>query len=98
MCEVARNSPDGEKSIDNGAFLNLNQSMSEPVTISHTRIHLSRLEQRSQRWSGCEKQTSVILLCAQLSNCLTLVRPVFALSNVIERSDVENATRSLNLL
>jgi hypothetical protein len=45
--EVARNSPEGEQSIDRGAFLNLNQSIREPVTISHTLTHLSRLEQRS---------------------------------------------------
>lgn len=59
--DVARNSPDGEKSIESGAFLNLNQSISDPVTMSHTLIHLSRLEHKSHLWSGCEKQTSVIL-------------------------------------
>ena len=33
-CEVARYSPEGEKSIERGAFLNLTQSTREPVTIS----------------------------------------------------------------
>ena len=63
-CEVAKNSPEGEKSMLSGAFLNLIQSMSEPVTISHTRMHLSRLEQISHLWSGYEKHRSVILLLA----------------------------------
>lgn len=47
MCEVAKNSPEGEKSNDSGAFLNLNQSINDPVTMSQTLTHLSRLEQRS---------------------------------------------------
>ena len=33
-CDVARNSPDGAKSIDSGACLKRTQSIREPVTIS----------------------------------------------------------------
>jgi len=43
ICEVARNSPEGAKSIESGALLNLIQSIKDPVTISQTLMHRSRL-------------------------------------------------------
>lgn len=49
---MARNSPEGEKSMLKGALLNLTQSMRDPVTMSHTRTHLSSDEQRSHFESG----------------------------------------------
>jgi len=97
-CEVARNSPDGEKSTLKGAFLNLTQSIKAPVTMSHTLMHLSRLLQMSHLWSGWEKHKSVILFSAAASNSLTFFKPVLALRIVMVRSDDDNATRSLKRL
>lgn len=98
MCEVARNSPDGEKSIERGAFLNRTQSTRLPVIMSQTRMLRSIEEQRSHLESGCEKQMSVILFQAALAKNLTLLRPDLAFNKVIERSDCEIATRSFCLL
>jgi len=41
---------------------------------------------------------SVILLFVALENYLTFFKPVFAFNKVIVRSEVEKATKSLNLL
>ena len=97
-CEVARNSPDGEKSKESGAFLNLTQSTRDPVTMSHTRM-LQSIELHSNHLeSGCEKQMSFILFSAAFGKYLTFLRPDLAFRSVIDRSDVENATRSFCLL
>ena len=96
--EVARNSPDGAKSIDKGACWNLTQSMSDPVMISHTRMHLSIELHNNHFESGCEKHMSVIWLEAAPSNFLTFFSPVFTLRRVIDRSEQETATRSLERL
>lgn len=77
-CVVAKNSPDGEKSKDIGAFLNWTQSTNDPVKISQTLIHLSKDEHITQRESGYEKQISVILLFAACLNSLTFFKPVLA--------------------
>lgn len=97
-CEVAKNSPDGEKSIDIGALWNYTQSTKLPVNISHTLIHLSNDEQIIHFESGYEKQISVTLLVAAYSNTLTFFSPFLALSKVKVRSDDEKATKSFILL
>ena len=94
---VARNSPEGEKSRERGADLNSIQSKSDPVTTSHTRMHLSMDEVRSHLESW-EKQMSVILLVAASGKCLTRFSPVFTFKRERERSEVEIATKSFNLL
>lgn len=50
--EVARNSPDGEKSKEMGARLNYTQSTREPVRMSHTLMHLSSDEHMTHFESG----------------------------------------------
>jgi hypothetical protein len=60
MCEVARNSPEGEKSIDSGAYLNYTQSTKQPVTMSQILTDLSIDEQSNHFESGLEKHMSVI--------------------------------------
>ena len=92
--EVAKNSPDGEKSRLRGAFLCLNQSTSKPVTVSQKRLHLSKLLHISHFWSGWLKQTSVILLLSAFSKCLTFCKPDLVFKILIERSELLNATRS----
>ena len=77
--DVAKYSPDKEKSIDIGAFWNLIQSIRHPVKISKTLIVLSRDEQISHLPSGFEKVISVILFCETSSKVLTLLSPFFAL-------------------
>ena len=97
-CEVARNSPEGEKSKESGAFLNFTQSTREPVTMSQTRM-LQSIELHSNHLeSGYEKQMSLILFSPAFGKCLTFLRPDLAFSNVIERSEVEKAIRSFCLL
>ena len=96
-CAVARNSPEGEKSMDRGALLNSIQSRSDPVTTSHTRMHLSIDDVKSHLESWL-KQMSVILLVAADGKCRTRFRPVFTFKRERDRSDVEMATKSFNLL
>jgi hypothetical protein len=97
-CDVARNSPDGAKSTDSGAFLNLTQSTSAPVMMSHTRMHLSIEELISHLESGCEKHKSVTRLVVAFGKNLTFLSPFLAFRRVIERSELANATRSFYLL
>ena len=84
--EVAKNSPDGEKSKEIGALLNLTQSTRDPVKISHTLIHLSRDEHITHFESGYEKQMSVILLVAACLNSLTFFNPDLAFTICIIKS------------
>ena len=51
-CDVAKYSPDGEKSIDRGACSNFIQSTNDPVTISHTLMQQSIDELISHLESG----------------------------------------------
>ena len=98
ICEVARNSPEGEKSKESGAFLNLTQSTRDPVMMSHTLMLQSIELHNNHLESGCEKHMSLILFSAAFGKYLTFFKPDLAFNNVIERSDVENATRSFYLL
>ena len=48
---MAKNSPDGEKSIERGACWNLIQSTKDPVTMSHT-LMLQSMEQLSSHFES----------------------------------------------
>lgn len=95
---MAKNSPDGAKSIERGTFWNLIQSMSVPEIRSQTLMQPS-IELASNHFElGCEKHKSVILLSAALSKNLTLFSPVLAFKSVILKFVVEMATKSFTLL
>lgn len=74
--------------------MNCTQSIKAPVTISHTRMHLSMELQMSHLASGWEKHTSVILLEAALGKYLTFFNPVLTFKMLMLNSELEKATRS----
>ena len=84
--------------MERGAYLNLIQSTSYPVRISHTLTDLSKEEQITYFESGYEKQTSVILFSAASLNSLTFRIPdlTFMIDKLI--SAVVIAIKSLSLL
>ena len=95
---MAKNSPEGEKSSDRGAFLNLTQSMRHPVMMSQTLMQLSSDEASNHLASGCENERSVILFMQASSKNLTLFKSALPFRSVIDRSEHAMATRSLTLL
>lgn len=103
-CEVAMNSPEGERSMEIGAWLNEIQSISWPVSKSQTLIEESK-EEQSIHFPSWEKLRSVMRLLAarsklrtSLSFCKLLVAPEALLKILTSRLDVDTPTRSLSLL
>jgi len=94
-CEVAKNSPESEKSMERGALLNWIQSIRLPVKISKTLIVLSNEDTISQLLSGFEKHRSVMRFYDTSGNDLTFLSPLLMFTIWTEKSLVDRAIKSL---